>query len=314
MTRMSLKVPAAKRPQHLVSAPSQAAHPPARPGMKLSILMPVYNEQRTIAAAIAGIIGATCPCDYELIVIDDGSTDGTPRILEALDHPRARVITHPRNLGKGAALQTGASISTGSHLVPFDADLEYDPRDLAALVEPVLRGRCEVVYGARLLGANTRFQSYRHAIGNRALTMAANMMFNAYLSDLHTCLKLMPVQLFSELNLSEDGFGLDTEVTAKLLERGIRPFEVPVAYHSRSVEHGKKITWRDGVACLRVLARVRSGRRTSRSSARLEDPLEVLALSMSMLAELDAHPPRSTELSEADHPLFDGSRRPEASA
>lgn len=258
--------------------------------MKLSILMPAYNEQRTIAAAVAGVLTATYPSDFELIVVDDGSTDGTSQILETLEHQKVRVITHPRNLGKGAALLTGAAVATGTHLVPFDADLEYDPDDLAALVTPVLEGRCDVVYGARLFGANTRYQSYRHVLGNRALTMVANVLFHAYLRDLHTCLKLMPVQLFTELNLAEDGFGLDTEITAKLLERGVRPFEVPVTYHSRSVEHGKKITWRDGVECLQVLARVRSGRRADRTAPVLEDPLEVLALSMTALAELDTHP------------------------
>ncbi len=258
--------------------------------MKLSILMPAYNEQRTIAAAVAGVLTATYPSDFELIVVDDGSTDGTSQILETLEHQKVRVITHPRNLGKGAALLTGAAVARGTHLVPFDADLEYDPDDLAALVTPVLEGRCDVVYGARLFGANTRYQSYRHVLGNRALTMVANVLFHAYLRDLHTCLKLMPVQLFTELNLAEDGFGLDTEITAKLLERGVRPFEVPVTYHSRSVEHGKKITWRDGVECLQVLARVRSGRRADRTAPVLEDPLEVLALSMTALAELDTHP------------------------
>lgn len=271
--------------------------------MKLSVLMPVFNEQRTIAAAVSGVLKAAYPCEMELIVVDDGSTDETPRILEALDHPRAHVITHARNLGKGAALQTAAGQVNGTHLVPFDADLEYDPGDLAALVAPVLDGRCDVVYGARLFGANTSFQSYRHVIGNRALTMTANLLFNAYLSDLHTCLKLMPVELFHQLELCEDGFGLDTEVTAKLLDRGIRPFEVPVAYHSRSVRHGKKITWRDGVACLHVLARVRSHRRRMPPAPVAEnvDPLEALAMSTTMLAELGQHAPRSADPATAKH-------------
>jgi len=269
--------------------------------------MPAYNEQRTVASAIAGILRTPFPCDFELIVIDDGSTDATPQILKLLDHPRARLVTHSRNLGKGAALQTGASVVTGTHLVPFDADLEYEPADLPGLVMPVLHGRCDVVYGARLLGANTRYQSYRHALGNRALTMAANVLFNACLSDLHTCLKLLPVDLFLELNLSEDGFGLDTEITAKLLKRGIRPFEIPVSYHSRSVEHGKKITWRDGVECLQVLARVRSGRRTSRERQLFEDPLEALAGSMTDLAELEKRPPGSDPLDPTPRrPLAEG--------
>lgn len=248
--------------------------------------MPAYNEQRTIARAVSEVLLAPYPCDFELIVVDDGSTDRTGEILRGLDHPHAKVITHERNLGKGAALQTGASAATGTHLVPFDADLEYNPAELQWVIQPVLQGRTQVVYGARLFGQNTRYQSYRHVVGNRALTLAANIMFNSCLRDLHTCLKLVPVDLFHELELSEEGFGLDTEITAKLLARGIRPFEVPVSYHSRSTAHGKKITWRDGVQCLRVLARVRSRERTAAGSGGLDDPLEALAVTTTAIAEL----------------------------
>jgi glycosyltransferase involved in cell wall biosynthesis len=258
-----------------------------RARMKLSIVMPVYNEQRTIAEAVAGVLQASYPCPMELIVVDDGSSDATGQILRALSHPNAVVVTHPRNLGKGAALQTGAELATGTHLIPFDSDLEYDPRDLAAIVTPVLHERCEVVYGTRLFGVNTRYQSYRHALGNRALTFAANVLFDAYLSDMHTCLKLLPVDLFREMELTEDGFGLDTEITAKLLRKGIRPFEVPVSYHSRSLELGKKITWRDGIECLQVLGRVRFGRTQSAPQAGFEDALDALAASVDRLAELE---------------------------
>jgi hypothetical protein len=137
-----------------------------------------------------------------------------------------------------------------------------------------------------LFGAHTRYQSYRHAVGNRALTFAANVLFDAYLSDLHTCLKLVPVELFRELELSEDGFGLDTEVTAKLLKRGVRPFEVPVSYHSRSIHYGKKITWRDGLQCLQVLTRVRLKSRRSQPVTKVEDPRDGLAASIDVLAGL----------------------------
>ena len=253
----------------------------------LSILMPAYNEQNTIAQAIASVLSTHYPCDTELIVVDDGSSDATAEILTALSHPNCVVVSHPRNLGKGAALQTGAAIANGTHLVPFDADLEYDPTDLAAMVTPVIQGRSEVVYGTRLFGANTRYQSYRHAVGNRALTFAANVLFDAYLSDLHTCLKLVPVDLFRELALSEDGFGLDTEITAKLLRRGLRPFEVPVSYHSRSFERGKKITWRDGVECLRVLAQVRLGAHPQHvRNVAIEDPIGAPAAAVNVLADL----------------------------
>ena len=273
-------------PGRLLSTRSTGAPSVRATDMKLSILMPVFNEQRTVAEAVAGVLHADYPCDFELIVVDDGSVDATPQILQALRHPNAVVVPHPRNLGKGAALLTGAQVATGTHLVPFDADLEYDPADLAGMVAPVLQGRCEIVYGTRLFGAHTRYQSYRHALGNRALTFAANVLFDAYLSDLHTCLKLVPVGLFRDLELSEDGFGLDSEITAKLLQRGIRPFEVPVSYHSRSIDHGKKITWRDGVECLQVLTRVRLKRQRSRQVTDLDDPLDALAASINVIANL----------------------------
>ncbi len=235
----------------------------AKPGreVKLSILMPAYNEARTVARAVEAVLAQEYPCEVELVVVDDGSSDGTGAILAAADDPRCHVHRHPTNLGKGAALQTAAAVATGTHMVPFDADLEYAPADLPRLLEPVIRGRCDVVYGARLFGANTVYQSYRLAVGNKLLTFVANILFDSYLSDLHTCLKLMPLDLFRMLDVREDGFGLDTEITARILKNGIRPFEVPVSYHSRSYEHGKKITWRHGLEGLTGLARVRLSRR-----------------------------------------------------
>jgi dolichol-phosphate hexosyltransferase len=229
--------------------------------IKLSILMPVYNEAPTIERAIETVLSTEYPCEMELIIVDDGSTDGTSEILSGVDDRRAVIHRHPVNLGKGAALHTAAAVATGTHIVPFDADLEYSPSDLPLLLEPVLGGRCDIVFGTRLFGANTMYLSYRHAMGNRALTLAANLLFDAYLSDMHTCLKLVPLQLFRMMELRENGFGLDTEITAKILQLGLRPFEIPVSYHSRSFAHGKKITWRHGIECLSVLLRVRLARR-----------------------------------------------------
>lgn len=239
--------------------------------VRLSMLMPVFNEERTIETAIRAIVAADYPCPTELIVVDDGSTDRTPEILAALDEPEVRVQTHPTNLGKGAALQTAAAVARGSHIVPFDADLEYSADDLAALVEPVIEGKYDVVYGTRLFGVNTMYQSYKHAMGNRGLTLVANLLFDSYLSDIHTCLKLMPLELFQAMDLRENGFGLDTEITANILKHGVRPFEVPVTYHSRSPELGKKISSLHGLECLRVMLRVRF----ARQQPRVADPVSL---------------------------------------
>jgi Glycosyl transferase family 2 len=225
--------------------------------IKLSILMCAYNEERTIVRAISEVLATDYPCEIELIVVDDGSTDATPTLLAHVNDSRVITHRHPGNQGKGAALLSAASIASGTHILPFDADLEYSADDITRLIHPVLKGRCDVVYGTRIFGFNTVYHSYRYAVGNRMLTRMANILFNAYLSDLHTCLKLIPLAMFNSLNLRQSGFGLDTELTALLLKAGIRPFEVPVSYYGRTHHEGKKITWRDAVACMSILLRVR---------------------------------------------------------
>jgi dolichol-phosphate hexosyltransferase len=248
---------------------------PASPGaerVKLSILMPAYNEENTVGRAMAEILTTDYPCDIELIVVDDGSTDATATRLSAFRDDRIVVHRHPVNQGKGAALRSAASMATGTHLLPFDADLEYAAEDIPRMLEPVLKGRCDVVYGTRLFGCNTVYQSYRYALGNRMLTRLANLFFNATLTDLHTCLKLVPTAAIKELSLTEGGFGLDTEMTALLLRRGIRPFEVPVSYYSRSHAEGKKINWRDAVWCVWILFRVRLRGSTGRPERPRDSP------------------------------------------
>jgi dolichol-phosphate hexosyltransferase len=227
------------------------------PKIKISILMCAYNEHKTIRRAVREVLAADYPCEVELIVVDDGSKDATAEIVAKIIDPRIILHKHAQNAGKGAALRTAASLATGTHLLPFDADLAYSPKDISRLVEPLLTGRFEVVYGTRLFGYNTVYQSFRYAVGNRLLTTLTNVMFDAYLSDLHTCLKLMPLSLFNSLSLTENRFGLDTEVTAALLRLGFRPFEVPISYHSRSHAQGKKINWRDAFNCLWILFRIR---------------------------------------------------------
>jgi glycosyltransferase involved in cell wall biosynthesis len=225
--------------------------------VKLSILMPVYNEEARLPEALKQALSVDYPCEVEFVVVDDGSRDGTPEILAGVDDARLRVVTHPRNLGKGAAIRDAVDAATGDYMVILDADLEYDPQDIPRLLTPVLEGRAQVVYGNRTFGSHSSF-SFWYVMGNRGVTTAANMMYNCYLGDLETCFKLMPVELYRSLDIRSRGFGMEAEVTGKLLRRGIRPFEVPISYRARTRAEGKKITWRDGVEALWILARERA--------------------------------------------------------
>ncbi|MFZ0832468.1 MAG: glycosyltransferase family 2 protein [Mycobacterium sp.] len=219
----------------------------------LSIVMPVYNEAATIVRAVTRVLDVDYPCPMELIVVDDGSTDATARLLLPFTDSGVTTVRHGRNFGKGAAVCTGVHSATGTHLIILDADLEYSPSDIPALLDPVLGGVTDHVFGTRIFGLNTRFPSYRFAVGGRFTTFVANMLFDSCVTDMHTCLKLIPVSHFRALTLSQKGFGLDTELTAKILHAGVRPYEIPVTYNGRTSEEGKKITWRDGLQCLRIL-------------------------------------------------------------
>lgn len=220
--------------------------------MRLSILMPVYNEEARLAEALKQVLAVDYPCEVELVVVDDGSRDGTREILAKVDDQRVQVVLHERNQGKGGAIKTAVGHATGNFMVIFDADLEYDPNDIPKLLAPVLDGRAEVVYGNRTFGSHSSF-SFWYVLGNKLVTTAANMLFNCYLGDLETCFKLMPLDLYRSLDIHSRGFGMEAEVTGKLLRRRIRPYEVPIAYAARSREEGKKITWRDGVHALWIL-------------------------------------------------------------
>jgi glycosyltransferase involved in cell wall biosynthesis len=226
--------------------------------VKLSVLMPVYNEARTVELAAKRLLDVTFPCEVELVVCDDGSTDGTSDIVSALATTDPRVIAawHEHNRGKGAAVRTAASHATGDFLLIYDADLEYPPEQIPKLLEPVLAGEAQVVYGTRVFGGTSAY-TYWYVLGNRAVTTAANVLFNAYITDLSTCFKLLPLPLYRELAIKENGFGADPELTGKLLKRGIRPFEIPITYRSRTRAEGKKITWRHGFEALAVLLKVR---------------------------------------------------------
>jgi glycosyltransferase involved in cell wall biosynthesis len=224
--------------------------------VKLSILMAVYNEESRLGDAVKTALNVDYPCEIELVIVDDGSTDGTRDILGRLDDQRVRVVFHERNRGKGAAIRTAAENAGGDYMVILDADLEYDPNDIPRLLEPVLSGRAVAVYGNRTFGSHSSF-SFWYVMGNKAVTTTANILFNCYLGDLETCFKLMPVELYRSLRVTSRGFGMEAEVTGKLLRNGFRPYEIAVSYHARSREEGKKITWRDGVQALWILLRER---------------------------------------------------------
>jgi dolichol-phosphate hexosyltransferase len=230
------------------------------PGMKLSILMPVYNEAPTISAAIKEVLNVSYPCEIELVIVDDGSTDGTRDIYPSLGFDdRVTVRLHDRNQGKGAAIATAAAAASGDYVIMCDADLEYAPAEIPALLAPVLAGRAEVVFGTRTFSSHNSY-SYLYVLGNKGVTTAANLLFNCYISDLETCFKLIPADLYRRLRIRETGFGMEAEVTGKLLRRGIRPYEVPITYAARSRAAGKKLTWRDGVEALWILLRERLAR------------------------------------------------------
>jgi dolichol-phosphate hexosyltransferase len=229
--------------------------------VKLSILMPVYNESATLTSAVKEVLAVDYPCPVELVVVDDGSTDGTLGLYEGLaGDPRVNIHMHVQNQGKGAAIRTAAAVATGDYVIMCDADLEYSPAEIPTLIAPILRGEAEVVYGTRTFGSHNAY-SYLYVLGNKGVTTAANVLFNCYISDLETCFKLIPTALYRELEIREMGFGMEAEITGKLLRRGIRPYEVPISYRARSREAGKKLTWRDGVEALWILVRERFVRR-----------------------------------------------------
>jgi glycosyltransferase involved in cell wall biosynthesis len=223
----------------------------------LSILMPVYNERVRVERAIHEVLAAELPTDFELIVVDDGSTDGTSEILSAGEwDSRVRLLEHPENRGKGAAVRTALSEARGEFSTIFDADLEYDPRDLRLLMPPLIDGRANACFGVRAFDGYTS-HSFIFVLGNKAVTLACNVLFNVYLHDIMTCHKMIRTELFRSLTLREPGFAIEPEIAARLVQRGERIFEVPVTYHARTNEEGKKLTAVDGVRVMRTLLRCR---------------------------------------------------------
>src|SRR5688572_20880757 len=172
--------------------------------------MPVYNEAATIDAAVKRVLAVAYPCEVELVIVDDGSRDGTPERLKGLEDPRLVQHAHPRNRGKGAAIRTAASVASGDFMIICDADLEYSPEEIPLLLAPVLAGDAEVVYGTRTFGSHTAF-SFWYVVGNKTVTMAANVLYNSWISDLETCFKLMPLALYRSLGVRSAGFGMEAE-------------------------------------------------------------------------------------------------------
>ena len=224
----------------------------------LSIIIPAYNEERTVQGVIEEILSLDIHGGLDLIVVNDGSSDGTESILKGFEgRAGVRIINHGVNKGKGQAVRSGIAAATGSHALVFDADSEYDPKDIKDLIPPLLTRRADVVYGVRLRGQRTILPTFVHAFGNQAMTGALNVLYGTAISDLHTCLKLLPLPLLRSMTLRELGFGLDTEITCEMLRHGFRPYEIPVSYVGRSREEGKKIKLSDAVECILVLMKVR---------------------------------------------------------
>jgi glycosyltransferase involved in cell wall biosynthesis len=223
---------------------------------KLSVIVPVYNERNTVVEILRRMRAVDLPIDREFVVVDDGSTDGTRAVLTQLGDSTVKIVTHPHNRGKGAAIRTGLQHVTGDLVLIQDADLEYDPDDWAKLIAPVLKGRAVVVYGSRFTGEH-RNMLFLHWAGNRALSLVTNLLYNTTLSDMETCYKLFDRKVLQSINLKSEKFDFEPEVTAKVLRKGIRIYEVPISYAGREFDEGKKITWRDGFAALTALVKYR---------------------------------------------------------
>ena len=226
--------------------------------VELSVLMPVFNERSTIETAIRRVLEANLAVEsWELVVVDDGSSDGTWELLAGGQWPdEVRIYRHERNQGKGAAVRTALGEAAGAHAAVLDADLEYDPNDLAPLVRPLLTGEAKAVFGPRSFASHSAY-SFWYVVGNKAVTLAANVLYNAWISDLMTCHKAAGIDLLRSLDLRERGFAIEAEITARLLRAGVRIYEVPASYNARSRSEGKKLSTWDGLRVLATLLRCR---------------------------------------------------------
>ncbi|HUZ00684.1 MAG TPA: glycosyltransferase family 2 protein [Thermomicrobiaceae bacterium] len=225
---------------------------------RVSVVIPVFNEVGSLEQILTQVRAIELPYAKEIVVVDDCSIDGSRELLlsEALQGSDLRVLTHDRNRGKGAAVRTGLRAASGDVIIIQDADLEYDPRDYPRLLRPIEEGRSKVVYGSRFLGEH-KAMYFWHSVGNKLLTLVTNVLFDTTLTDMETCYKVFTADVARSFTLRSDRWGFDPEITAKILRRGHRIYEVPIAYNGREFWEGKKISWRDGLSVLATLVRYR---------------------------------------------------------
>ena len=231
--------------------------------MKLSVVVPIYNEVDTLAEIVDRVRAS--PFDKELILVDDGSTDGSRDLLATMANDAdARVVYHDRNRGKGAALRSGFQLVTGDVVIVQDADLEYDPGDYRRLLQPIVDGKADAVFGSRFAGGEShRVLYFWHSMGNRFITLLSNMMTNLNLTDIETCYKVFRREIIADITIEEDRFGFEPEITAKLSRKRCHIFEVGISYAGRTYEEGKKVTWKDGLWAIWCILKYNLRRRSA---------------------------------------------------
>lgn len=221
--------------------------------MLLSIIIPAFNEAAFLPEVIRRV--KETPYDKEIIIVDDGSTDGTPEYLNDLNAKDIKIIFHNENMGKGAAVRSGLAVATGDVVIIQDADLEYDPKDYQVLLEPIIDGKADVVYGSRFLGGPHRVLFFWHSVGNSLITLLSNMLTDLNLTDMETGYKAFRKEVFTNIRIESNRFGFEPEITSKVAKKGFRIYEVPISYSGRSYQEGKKITWKDGIKAIFTVLR-----------------------------------------------------------